>query len=390
MSYARLARLVNGVAAHLASRGVRRGDVVAVGTGRSALLPVVALGVMAAGATYLPIDPTLPAERIDFMLDDASATALVRSGEGTRLTVPETVTAVDLASIDEIEDAEELPAAETDDRVPAYLIYTSGSTGLPKGVAVGHGGLANLADWQGRTLAVDASAVVLQYASPGFDASIWEMAMAFGSGATLHVPDPGAVAGSVLAAEIVASGATHVTLPPSVLATLAPDQVPGLRHVIAAGEACPGSLARTWAARTSFYNAYGPTETTVCATAYRCGPDEGVRPPIGRPLQNLSVYVVGDGLRLAPRGVVGELAVGGPGVAFGSGTVPNSPPPGSSRIRGGPGGGCTSPVTASGGAVTAGLSSTAGTTTRSRSGDSVSSSGRSMPSSPRTPPSATR
>ncbi|MGW3133599.1 amino acid adenylation domain-containing protein [Streptomyces sp. NPDC001123] len=319
VSYARLARLVNGVAAHLASHGVRRGDVVAVGTGRSAVLPVVALGVMAAGATYLPIDPTLPAERIAFMLDDASAAALVRSGEGARLAVPQTVTAVDLASVDQIEEVEELSAdtPRTDDRVPAYLIYTSGSTGRPKGVAVGHRGLANLADWQDRTLAVDASAVVLQYASPGFDASVWELAMAFGSGATLHLPDPGAVAGSALAAEIVASGATHVTLPPSVLATLAPDQVPGLRHVIAAGEACPGPLARTWASRTAFHNAYGPTETTVCATAHRCGPGEGDRPPIGRPLQNLSVHVVTDGPRLAPRGVIGELAVGGPAVAFG-------------------------------------------------------------------------
>jgi amino acid adenylation domain-containing protein len=319
VSYARLARLVDGVAAHLASRGVRRGDTVAVAVGRSAILPVVALGVMAAGATYLPIDPALPAERIAFMLGDASATAVVRSGEGMRLAVPPTVTAVDLASIDEIQEAEELSAAvgPTDNRVPAYLIYTSGSTGRPKGVAVGHTGLANLTDWQRRTLAVDASAVVLQYASPGFDASVWELAMAFGSGATLHVPDPAAVAGSALAAEIVASAATHVTLPPSVLATLAPDQVPGLRHVIAAGEPCPGPLARNWAAHTSFHNAYGPTETTVCATVHRCHPGEGDRPPIGRPLQNLSVHVVSDGLRLAPRGVVGELAVGGPAVALG-------------------------------------------------------------------------
>ncbi|MBB5801932.1 amino acid adenylation domain-containing protein [Saccharothrix ecbatanensis] len=319
VTYARLVRLVNGVAVHLTSRGVHHGDVVAVGIGRCALLPVVALGVMAAGATYLPIDPLLPAERIDFMLHDASATALVRGGEGAGLAVPDAVLAVDLASIDAMEEADEPPAAAatTDDRVPAYLIYTSGSTGLPKGVAVGRGGLANLADWQCRTLAVDASAVVLQYASPGFDASVWEMAMAFGSGATLHVPDRAAVAGSALAAEIVASGATHVTLPPSVLATLAPDQVPGLRQVIAAGESCPGPLAQTWAARTSFHNAYGPTETTVCATAHRCDPDEGVWPPIGRPLQNLSVRVVSEGLRLAPRGVVGELAVGGPAVAFG-------------------------------------------------------------------------
>lgn len=320
VSYARLVRLVNGVAALLASRGVRRGDVVAVATGRSVLLPVVALGVMAAGATYLPIDPALPAERIDFMLGDASATTLVRGSEGVRFAVPEMVTVLDLASISEIEEAREVgefPAAQTDDHVPAYLIYTSGSTGRPKGVAVGHRGLANLADWQRRTLAVDMSAVVMQYASPGFDASVWEIAMAFGSGATLHVPDQGAVAGSALVAEIVVSRATHVTLPPSVLSTFAPDQVPGLRQVIAAGEACPGSLARTWAARTSFYNAYGPTETTVCATAHHCDRDEGTRPPIGRPLQNLSIYVISDGHRLAPRGVVGELAVGGPAVAIG-------------------------------------------------------------------------
>lgn len=319
VSYARLVRLVNGLADHLASRGVRHGDVVAVATGRSELLPVVALGVMASGATYLPIDPTLPAERIAFMLEDGSATALVRAGEGMRLAVPEAIMTVDLASIDEIEEVGELPtaAAMADDRVPAYLIYTSGSTGQPKGAAIGRGGLANLADWQHRTLAVGTSAVVLQYASPGFDASLWEVAMALGSGATLHIPDRDAVAGSALAAEIVASGATHVTLPPSVLATLAPDQVPGLRYVIAAGEACPGPLARTWAARTTFYNAYGPTETTVCATAHRCGPADGVRPPIGRPLQNLPVYVFSDGLRLAPFGVVGELAVGGPAVAFG-------------------------------------------------------------------------
>jgi amino acid adenylation domain-containing protein len=199
----------------------------------------------------------------------------------------------------------------------AYIIYTSGSTGRPKGVACTHGGLANLAAAQIAAFGVSPSSRVLQFSSFGFDASISEIAMTLGSGATLFAASREALfPGDTLYAFLSAHAMTHVTLVPSVLALLPRKPLPDLKTLIVAGESCPGLLVQQWAHDRRFVNAYGPTEITVCATMQDCIPSDE-RPAIGRPMNGIEVYVLDEHQEPLPPGIAGELCLGGRGVARG-------------------------------------------------------------------------
>ncbi|MEU0479236.1 amino acid adenylation domain-containing protein [Streptosporangium sp. NPDC006013] len=317
-TYRELDRTANRVARLLRGEGVRSGDVVAVSLPRSGLLVAALLGVFKAGGVYLPLDPGYPEHRLSFMLSDSAAALVLTDTDGSD-TVSDSplVRRLPVDRALAMDDAPVTPTAGAADAAPAYMIYTSGSSGRPKGVLVGHRGLVNLAQWQRDHFGLGASSVVLQFAPTSFDASLWEIFMALGSGARLFVPPPEPpLSGSVLTETIVGGDVTHVTLPPSVAATIAPDDVPGLTDLVVAGEQCPAALPGIWASRLRLYNAYGPTETTVCATVHRCSPQEGV-PPIGGPLPNLRLRVVDEHLVPVPPGAPGELMVGGPAVAHG-------------------------------------------------------------------------
>ncbi|GAB3893232.1 hypothetical protein GCM10029964_069670 [Kibdelosporangium lantanae] len=161
---------------------------------------------------------------------------------------------------------------------------------------------------------------MLQFASQSFDTSIWELTMALTSGATVVIAPPERRLGTALQALIAEHGITHLTLPPSALADLDTTAVPAGAAVIVAGEACPPELARRWVgAGHRLFNSYGPTETTVDATLWRANPDgtRGSALPIGTPVHNTTVYVLDPLLRVVPAGAVGELYVGGTGLARG-------------------------------------------------------------------------
>ncbi|MEV0634720.1 amino acid adenylation domain-containing protein [Streptomyces sp. NPDC050619] len=296
LSYAELDARAERLARVLAGRGIGPGDVVAVVLPRSADRVVAVLAVALAGAAFLPVDPALPGERIDMMLADARPALVLR----------------DLAMDG---DPGELPAVHESSQA-AYVIYTSGSTGLPKGVVVANRGLAALAQTQVERFELSPGARVLQFSSPGFDASVMELLMAFASGGTLVVPPEGPLVGEVLEGVLTDGRITHALVPPAALATLPETELPALRTLIVGGEACSGALVARWAPGRRMANAYGPTESTVCATL--SVPLSGDRAPaIGRAVTGTRVRVLDDRLRPVPPGAVGELYLAGEGVARG-------------------------------------------------------------------------
>ncbi|MEU3736341.1 non-ribosomal peptide synthase/polyketide synthase [Streptomyces sp. NPDC032198] len=324
LSYAELDARANRLARLLVSRGVGPESVVALAIPRSADLVVAVLAVVKAGAAYLNIDPDYPAERAAYMCADAAPMGLLTVGDAGRR-VPDSVprwhldgpeAAARLAAFPAVAlaDAERKFTLRTDH--PAYIVYTSGSTGTPKGVLVTHHGLASLALSHQESLGVDGASRVLQFASLSFDASACELAMTLLGGAALVVPRPEQVIGDAVVRLMAEERVTHAMLPPAFVATLDPERVPTLRGLITGGEACPPEVTARWSAGRRMLNAYGPTESTVCATL--SAPLTGaVSAPIGRPIANTRVYVLGSGLRPVPAGVVGELYLAGDGLARG-------------------------------------------------------------------------
>ncbi|HEV2845916.1 MAG TPA: amino acid adenylation domain-containing protein, partial [Thermoanaerobaculia bacterium] len=299
LTYGELDRWANRLARRLRRLGVGPETPVGLSVERSPEMIVGLLAVLKAGGAYVPIDPDYPAERVAWMRADSGISVLLTRGE--------------------LEDREEnderlAPSAGPDNL--AYVIYTSGSTGTPKGVLVTHRGLDNLAAAQGRLFGIGQDSRVLQFASMSFDASVSEIAMTFRAGAALVLAGRRSLLpGPELIELLRDQGITKATLPPSALAALPEADLPDLRTIVVAGEACPVDLARRWGAGRRLVNAYGPTETTVCATAWVY--DGGDRLPIGRPIPNVEVYVVDPAGEPAPVGVPGELLVGGIGLARG-------------------------------------------------------------------------
>ncbi|GEJ57769.1 non-ribosomal peptide synthetase [Anaeromyxobacter diazotrophicus] len=340
VSYGELDRRAEHLARRLARRGAGPGALVGVSAERSVEAVVAALGVMKAGGCYLPLDPAYPAQRLAFMVEDSRVALLVTQPHlAARLPGIASVVLVDDPAAEEAGGtAEALLAA----RAPgpedvAYAIYTSGSTGKPKAALLKHRGLVNLSEAQREAFGVGPGSRVLQFSPFSFDASVWELAMALGNGATLCLAPQEVLASSIeLTALLREQRITHVTLPPSVLAVLAPEELPELGTVISAGEACTRKLVERWAPGRRFWNAYGPTETTVCATMGPCSAEDArppsigkpianarayvldARPPsIGKPIANARAYVLDARQRPVPVGVPGELCIGGVGVARG-------------------------------------------------------------------------
>jgi amino acid adenylation domain-containing protein len=280
---------------------------------------VALLGILKAGAAYLPLDPGYPPERVSYILADAGAAALVTdSATERRLPPPRTPIVV----LDDSDDRDAIDGApDTPPDSPAgpdnlaYVIYTSGSTGRPKGVEISHRSAVGLAHTVRESFGVRPDDRVAQFASLSFDASVWELLMAIGAGACLTIVPTSGEGASEIEGRLRDLRITVGTFPPSFLATVDPAKLPALRLVVSAGEHCAASLARAWSAGRRFVNAYGPTEATVCATF--ADPDGDTTPTIGRPLPGVSAHALGIDLDPLPAGVPGELHLAGIGLARG-------------------------------------------------------------------------
>ncbi|MEV5898267.1 amino acid adenylation domain-containing protein [Nonomuraea fuscirosea] len=323
LSYAELDERANRLARLLTGRGVAVDSTVGLVLGRGVEWVVAVLGVLKAGAAFLPLDPVYPADRIAFSLADADAALVVTSsalaGRGLggvrQVVVDDPAVVTELAGLS----GERLTAGERAGRlVPgclAYVIYTSGSTGRPKGVMVTHEGAVNLltaGGWQ-----VGAGDRVLQLASPGFDAACWEVLVALWSGGCLVVADAHDLLPGPGLAEVVARlGVSHALVPPSSLSVLTPSDLAGVRTLVAGGEALGPELVARWGPGRRLVNAYGPTEVTVCS-AMTDEPMAGDEVSIGRPNVNTRAYVLDERLCPVPPGVTGELYLAGAQVARG-------------------------------------------------------------------------
>jgi amino acid adenylation domain-containing protein len=197
----------------------------------------------------------------------------------------------------------------------AYVIYTSGSTGKPKGTLLEHKGVCNLVEVQRRYLSAGPGEKVLLFASISFDASVFDTIQAVLSGGTLYVPSQDTLlVGESLGDLLREKRITATTLPPSVLATVSSRELPHLKTLIAAGEACSADLAKKWSEGRNFINGYGPTEATVCATLGTCV-DGSHKPDIGRPANNKKIYILDERHQPVPVCMTGEMHIGGVGLA---------------------------------------------------------------------------
>jgi amino acid adenylation domain-containing protein len=320
ISYAELDQRANRLAWRLRQLGAGPERPIGLLWPRSPEAVVGLLAILKAGGVYLPLDPGLPEARLAYLLADAQP-ALVLTPARLRNRLPAPYPTV---SPDEAADAQLLAALPATPPLPApsaeqaaYLIYTSGSTGRPKGVLVGHRAACNLATAQTQAYRLGPGCRLLQFASWTFDAALAEILRTLTSGACLVLAEPEELLpGPGLVELLHREQISHLTMPPSALAALPQADLPALRCLIVGGEACPEELVRRWGSGRDFINAYGPTEAAVCATWGRCRVGGG-KPSIGRPLANVRAYVLDGRLRPCPVGVVGELYLGGAGLARG-------------------------------------------------------------------------
>ncbi|WP_231112323.1 non-ribosomal peptide synthetase [Mycobacterium avium] len=316
-TYRELDSSANRLAHLLIHHGAGPGDCVALLLERSAEAVAAILGVLKAGAAYLPIDPSLPSARIEFMLTDAAPAAVLTSTEfHCRLQeYDQTVIDVDDPSIRE--QPVTAPPAPAPDNI-AYLIYTSGTTGVPKGVAVTHRNATQLfASLGAAGLPAAPGKVWGQCHSLAFDFSVWEIFGALlNGGRVLVVPDDVVRSPKDLHALLVAERVDMLTQTPSEVGVLSPDGLESTTLAVA-GEACPVEVVDRWAPGRVMINVYGPTETTIVAAVsapLTPGPEA---PPIGAPVPGTALRVLDAHLRPVPPGVVGELYVAGAGVSTG-------------------------------------------------------------------------
>ena len=327
MSYRQLDIRSHRIAVALVARGVGVGDVIGVGLPRTPDMVAALLGILKAGAAYLPLDPDFPAPRLEHIAADAGASLLLTTTE-LRHRFPSGPTPVLLSELlgdtlpgaenEARPDAPDFPSVGADDL--AYLIYTSGSTGGPKGVEITHGNAVNLLDTMAVRPGIEDRARWLAVTTLSFDISVLEIfgPLLLGGEVVLATTDT-AADGHALKELVERTGPTQMQATPSAWRMLLDAGWAGDRRLraLVGGEALPPELAREMSGICGeVWNMYGPTETTVWSTCGRLDGSQG-RIQVGTPVANTRVHILDAALQPVPRGVPGELYIAGTGVAVG-------------------------------------------------------------------------
>src|SRR5215831_13187355 len=318
LTYAELEQRANQLAQRLMGLGVRQETIVAICCERSFESIISALAVLKAGGAYLPIDPKLPVERFNFIINDARPQVLITKSHTSGEFDSASLKVADLRSGQCMSTEFVAPpaAAAVSDQL-AYVIYTSGSTGQPKGVEIGIGNLANLISWHQTEFKVTSADRASHLAAVGFDAAVWEVWPYLTAGATLYIPDdatrlsPEALRDWIVKNEITISF-LPTTLAECLIGMSWPKQT-ALRFLLTGAD----TLHRrpTQALPFELVNNYGPTECTVVATSGRVrAGDHSELPTIGRPITNTRVYLLDNNLREVAAGEIGEIFIGGANV----------------------------------------------------------------------------
>ncbi|HEX7312899.1 MAG TPA: amino acid adenylation domain-containing protein [Pyrinomonadaceae bacterium] len=325
LTYRELERRSNALAAHLRSLGVAGGSRVALCLDRSPEMVVAMLGVMKAGAAYVPLDPEYPTERLAYMLADAEASAVIaQASTRHRLTLPPAFPPVlidqdwgRIAAAYGDEAVAPAPPADADDL--AYVIYTSGSTGKPKGVMISHRALCNFLHSMAAEPGFTSSDRLLAVTTYGFDIAALELFLPLVQGGEFVICDGEKVkTPELLRAEIARVAPTVMQATPATWTMLFRSGWSNDRRIkiLCGGEALPEQLRdELLRSGAEVWNMFGPTETTVWSTISRVRLDAPIT--IGRPIANTQVYVLDGHLNLTPVGVAGELCIAGEGVARG-------------------------------------------------------------------------
>jgi fengycin family lipopeptide synthetase B len=320
MTYRELNERANQIAHALKKAGIEPEARVGLFLERSPEMIAAMLGIMKAGGAYVALDPSFPEERIRQIAVDSDIDIVVSRREGI---IDDLSSIRHILTLDEKwesiqeESANNPLCVATTDHL-AYLMFTSGSTGKPNGVSVEHRSLCNAVTASNSLLGISENDIVLQFASPTFDASVFEIFCTLTSGAALCLVSPEARAGGEALLQFLKENCvTSLLLTPSILSTMDPHRLPPSLHTIATGgEACSFDI-RDWLSESrKMFNLYGPTETTIFVTMHEFTAES--RPTcIGRPIPNTQIYILDKQLAPVPVGVRGELYVSGANVARG-------------------------------------------------------------------------
>lgn len=311
LTYRELEDWALDIATRLKTLGVGRECIVGICVEKSSEYIASLLGVWYAGAAFLPIDPKLPSERIEFILEDSQLSVVLGQASARNVIKKNGIQFLNPAKQDIRVNREFCPDLKPYDL--AYVIFTSGSTGRPKGVMVEHRGIVNLLQAQIQAFQLDSHSRSLFYLSTSFDASVSDICTSLLSGATLYIERPDLLQPGPEFLELLRKREiSYLDFPPSMMQLLNPEDMPSsLKTIVIGGEACSPEVVRRWAQRFRIINVYGPTETTVCTSLCVCDPETWDKPLIGTPLPNIDYHLLDRNLTPVEKGIPGELFISG-------------------------------------------------------------------------------